>query len=172
MKRKYDERVQQLNKENKKHLDEINEKHENQLEQTKNDLQQTFQIEHQAQMKYYLQTIDELKRQHEQLLFEQKNQQMTQNELGEEFLVERQQFHEKIQKLEDEIDRIQRTSHSALDEEKRKFEEKNDEFQCLIKEFDDYKSSFKTDSDVVNRLNEQVKDSFFICFSETNVFRS
>ena len=59
------------------------------------------------QTKFYLQTIEDLKREHHDLLSKQKNQQMSQEELGQEYVKEKQQLEKQLEIYQQQIEQIQ-----------------------------------------------------------------
>lgn len=157
IKHTYDDRVGDLHRDQQQTLDQLRDKHQTEMEKIKDELQRSFTIEFEAQKKYFLQSIEELKREHQELVSKQRNQQMTQEELGHEYLHERKRFEEQIQQLEERIESIRSQSDLALDEEKKRLEEKTDQLERLRNEFERYKLTFNANSDQVTALNEQVR---------------
>lgn len=152
LKRKYDEHLEKLSNEKKEEIREIEEKHQSQIEATKTNLQQTFQIEHQAQTKYYLKIIDEMKIEHERLLNQQKSETVNKQQLDEEFLNERRRFVE----LEKRFDEFRAESAVLLDEEKTKFQRQIEENEKLRNQIELFKRDFLNESDHIGKLNEQI----------------
>ena len=157
IKHTYDDRVGDLHREQQQTLEQLRDKHQSEVEKIKDESQRSFTIEYEAQKKFYLQTIEELKRDHQELLSKQKNQQMTQEELGQEYLNERKRFEEQIQQLEERIEAMQSQADLLLAEERKRLEEKNDQLDRLRNEFERYKLTFNANSDQVTAINEQVR---------------
>jgi chromosome segregation ATPase len=157
IKKLYDDRLLNLNKEHKEILEKVHEEHQLEIDHIKSELKQCFDIETEAQTKFYLQTIEELKREHNDLLLKQTNEQMTKNELGEEFLQEKKFLEKQIEILQEQIEQIKSQSQFELNEQTYLFETKSNEYQQLQKEFEQYKFNVNTNSNNnMTELNEQV----------------
>jgi hypothetical protein len=157
IKKLYDDRLLNLNKEHKEILEKVHEEHQLEIDHIKSELKQCFDIETEAQTKFYLQTIEELKREHNDLLLKQTNEQMTKNELGEEFLQEKKFLEKQIEILQEQIEQIKSQSQFELNGQTYLFETKSNEYQQLQKEFEQYKFNVNTNSNNnMTELNEQV----------------
>lgn len=159
IKKIYDDRSVNLTREHKEILDKLHEEHRIEIENIKIELKQFYNIEIEAQNKFYLQTIEELKRQHQDLLQKEKTQQMTQNELGEEFLKEKFQLEKQIEYLQNQIEQIKIKSQLELTEQKNIFDIKSNEYKQLQNQFEQYQLKFNANSNDLNGLNEQVEYS-------------
>jgi chromosome segregation ATPase len=157
IKRKYDEQLSTLTREHKQALNSLQETHQLESDNLRSEMKHLFDVESEAQTKFYAQTIEELKREHKELLSKQKDQQMTQDELGQEYLKEKQQLEKRIKMFEDEIEQIRAKSQLELEVQKAQLETKTNEYQQLQKEFDQYKSSFKMTSNSLSEVHEQVR---------------
>ena len=153
IKKTYDERLASLNREHKEILSKLEEEHQIELENAKTELKQFFDIENEAQNKFYSQTIEELKRKHQDLLQKERHQQMTQDELGEEFLREKIQLEKRIEDLENHIEQIQVQSQLELTEQKNLFEIKSNEYKQLQYQFEQYQLNFNANSNDVSEVN-------------------
>ena len=122
-------------------------------------MKQFFDIENEAQKKFYLQTIEELKREHHDLLLKQKNEQMTQNELGEEYFKEKQQLEKQIDNLQNQIEQITVKSQLEITEQKNLCEMKFNEYKQLQEKFEEYKLYSNANSNNMTELNERVRNS-------------
>lgn len=158
IKKIYDDRVVNLNHEHEEILAKLREEHQLELENMKKELEDLFHIENEAQTKFYLQTIEELKREHQDLLMKELNQ----NQLGEEFLREKQRWEEEIQSYQNQIEQIVTKSRLEGQEQQKLFEDQSDQYQQLQEEYKQYKSMFNTKSDNLDELNEQVEEIFEI----------
>ncbi|CAF5091814.1 unnamed protein product, partial [Rotaria magnacalcarata] len=156
IKQSYDERLSTMNKEQKQTLEKIREGHELEISNLKSELKQLFDIEAEAQTKFYLQTIEDLKREHNDLLMKQKNQQMTQAELGQEYQKEKTHLEKQIQMLQDQMEQIKLKSQLEFDEQKNQFDVKNNEYQKLQSDFEQYKLIFNANSNDMSELNQQL----------------
>lgn len=156
IKKVYDDRLLNTNKEHKEFLDKLHDEHVNELDQVKSELKKVFDIEQDAQKKYYLQTIEELKHEHEDLLLREKTHQMTQNELGEEYIREKRQYEQQIEFYQNEIQQIKQQYQLELNEQKILFERKSNDYQQLQNDYQEYQLNFNTNSNNVTEVNEQV----------------
>jgi hypothetical protein len=82
---------------------------------------------------------------------------MTQNELGQEYSKEKIQLEKQIKILEDQIEQIKSKSHLELIEQKNQFDIKSNEYKQLENELEQYKLNFKTNTNNLTELNQQVK---------------
>ncbi|CAF4425317.1 unnamed protein product, partial [Rotaria sp. Silwood2] len=155
IKQTYDERVSNLNKEHKQTFEKLHEEHQLEIDNLKSELKHLFDIENEAQTKYYLQTIEDLKREHNDLLNKQKHQQMTQNELGEEYLKEKNQLEKQIKLFQDQIEQINIKSQLELNEQKNQLDIKINEYRQLQNEFEQYKLNFNANSSDMTEINQQ-----------------
>jgi hypothetical protein len=153
IKQTYDNRLGNLNKEHQQTIEKLNEKHQVEIENLRSESKHLFDIENEAQKRFYSQTIEELKREHNYLL----SKQMTQNELGQEYSKEKSQLEKQIKILEDQIEQIKTKSHLELIEQKNQFDIKSNEYKQLENEFEQYKLNFKTNTNNLTELNQQVK---------------
>ncbi|CAF3242252.1 unnamed protein product [Rotaria sp. Silwood2] len=156
IKQTYDERVSNLNKEHKQTFEKLHEEHQLEIDNLKSELKHLFDIENEAQTKYYLQTIEDLKREHNDLLNKQKHQQMTQNELGEEYVKEKNQLEKQIKLFQDEIEQINIKSQLELNEQKNQLDIKINEYRQLQNEFEQYKLNFNANSSDMTEINQQL----------------
>lgn len=162
IKRNYDEQLSSLTREHKRVVDDLQDKHQLDVDKLKSEMKHLFDVEHDAQAKFYAQTIEELKHEHSELLSKQKNQQLTQDELGQEYLKEKQQLEKRVRMLEDQLEQLRSKSQLELNEEKTRLEMKSDEYRQLQQEFDRYKSNFKATSSDLSDLHEQVREATLI----------
>jgi chromosome segregation ATPase len=154
IKRTYDDHLANLNREHQEILSKLQDEHQIEIENVKTELKQFFDIENEAQNKFYLQTIEDLKRKHQDLLQKEKAHQMTQHELGEEFLQEKTQLEKRIEDLENHIEQIQVQSQLELTEQKNLFEIKSNEYKQLQYQFEQYQLNFNANSNDIGELNE------------------
>ncbi len=87
----------------------------------------------------------------------EKSQQITQNELGEEFYREKKQLENQIELLKDQIKQIKSQNQLELIEQKTQFDIKSNEYKELQNQFEQYKLNFNTNSNNLTDLNEQVE---------------
>lgn len=152
----YDDRLLNVNKEHRGIIERLHEEHQIELDNIKIELKQIFDVENEAQKKYYLQTIEELKREHNDLLLEEKNKQMTQNEMDEEYLKEKKQLEKQIEFYQEEIQQIKYQFQLELNEQKNLFDMKSNDYQQLQNNFQEYKLNFNANSNSLTDINEQV----------------
>jgi DNA repair exonuclease SbcCD ATPase subunit len=153
----YDNRLEDLQQKHDDRINRLRDEHQSTVETLKHDLQRTFTIEHDAQAKFYSQTIDALKREHERLLSAQNIQQMTRAELDDEYIQQRQQMANTISQLEQQCNDIRQESALALIDERSQLKTKIEQIEQLQHEFARYKEKFHVDTDHVDELNEQVR---------------
>ncbi|CAF1625285.1 unnamed protein product, partial [Rotaria sp. Silwood1] len=156
IKQSYDERLSNLNKENKKTIEKLHEEHQLEIDNLKSELKRLFDIENEAQTKFYIQTIEDLKREHNDLLTRQKHQQMTQDELGQEYFKEKHQLEKQIKLFQDQIEQINIKSQLELSEQKNQLDIKINEYKQLYDEFEQYKLNFNANSSDMTELNQQL----------------
>ncbi|CAF1184756.1 unnamed protein product [Rotaria sordida] len=156
IKQSYDERLSNLNKEHKKIIEKLHEEHQLEIDNLKHESKHLFDIENEAQTKFYLQTIEDLKREHNDLLTKQKNQQMTQNELGQEYLKEKNQLEKQIKIFQEQIEQINIKSQLESIEQKNQLDIKINEYKQLQNEFEQYKLNFNSNSNDMTDLNQQL----------------
>ncbi|UJR27264.1 hypothetical protein I4U23_008559 [Adineta vaga] len=156
IKKTYDDQLTKLKREHKETLDNLHEKHQLEIESFKKESKHLFDVENEAQAKFYSQTIEELKREHNDLLMKQRNQQMTQNELGQEYLKEKQQLEKRIQSFENQIEQIQSKFQLEFTEQKHQLEVKSNEYTQLQKDFEQYKSKYQVTSTNLSEFQEQL----------------
>ena len=152
----YDDQLTNLKCGHKQTLDELHEKHQMEVEKLKAEMKHLFDVESEAQTKFFAQTIEDLKREHNDLLTKQREQQLTQNELGQEYMKEKQQLEKRIQMFEDQIEQIQSKFQLEFTEQKRQLETKMNDYTKLQREFDEYKLHYKTNSSNLTEIHEQV----------------
>jgi len=153
IKQSFDNRLVNLNAKHQQTIEKLNEKHQLEIENLRSESKHLFDIENEAQKRFYSQTIEELKREHNNLL----SKQMTQNELGQEYSKEKLQLEKQIKILEDQIEQIKSKSHLELIEQKNQFDIKSNEYKQLENELEQYKLNFKTNTNNLTELNQQVK---------------
>ncbi|CAF1236405.1 unnamed protein product [Adineta steineri] len=156
IKQTYDNQLKNLSKEHKQILDGLNEKHQTDIENLKIESKHLFDVETEAQTKFYTQNIEELKRKYNDLLSKEKNQQMTKEELGQEYLKEKKQLEKQIKLFEDEIEQMKNKFQLDLLEQKNQYDMKSTEYKQLQDEFEQYKYSFKINSNNLTEYNEQL----------------
>lgn len=157
-KQSYEDRVSNLNREHKQTIEKLREEHQSEIDAIKSELHRTFDIENEAQTKYYLQTIEDLKREHQDLLLQRRNQEMTQDELGQEYLKQKVQLEKQIQLFQDQIEQMKVKSELELNEQKDALESKINEYKQLENEFEQYKLVFNANSNDLSELNQQVNE--------------
>ena len=158
IKQNYDERLSNLNQEHKQAMNKLHEEHQMEIDNLKTELKQLFDVENEAQKNFYLQTIEELKHKHNDLLSKQKDQQMTQNELGQQYLKEKDHLEKQIKIFQDEIEQIKTKSQLELMEQKNQLTMKLNEYEQLQNEFEQYRVNFNANSNDITELNQQVKE--------------
>ena len=158
IKKVYDERLLNVNKEHKEIIEKLNDEHQLDIANVKSEFKNLFDIENEAQKKYYLQTIEELKHQYNDLLLKDKTEQLTKTELDEEFIKEKNQLEKHIEFLQNQIQQIQIKYQLEFDEQKELFNIKSNDYEQLQKQFEKYKLNYNANSNNLSELNEQVDE--------------
>jgi hypothetical protein len=83
---------------------------------------------------------------------------MSQEELGQEYIKEKQQLEKQLEIYQQQIEQIQTKSQLELVEYKNQLDLKSTQYKQLQNEFEQYKLVFNTNSDNVTEINEQVED--------------
>ena len=83
---------------------------------------------------------------------------MSQEELGQEYVKEKQQLEKQLEIYQQQIEQIQTKSQLELVEYKNQLDVKSTQYKQLQNEFEQYKLVFNTNSDNVTEINEQVED--------------
>ena len=159
MKKVYDDRSEHLNQEHQDAMERLRDEHQLESDKLKGDMRAAFDIESHAQKNFYVHAIDELKREHHELLSRVNSQQSTDHVLEEQYRRETQQLEKQTRMLEEHIERVQEKSQVEALELKNQLDAQRSQYQQLHDDYEQYKSIFNAKSDHVTEMNEQVSDA-------------
>mgnify|MGYP001064342951 CR=1 FL=1 len=163
IKKLHDQRIASLNGEHQEIITKLHDEHQIELDNLKSEFKHLFDVENQAQKQFYLQTIEDLKRQHDNLLNKDKDRDQTEQELNDD-------YQRKIQDLQNQIEQMQTKFQLEIDEERNLRVLKTNEYQQLKEQFEQYKLNYNAKSNDFSELNEQVEKTKHINEYKNNFF--
>ena len=158
MKKVHDDRSAHLNQEHQDAIERLRDEHQLEFDKLKGDMRAAFDIESHAQKNFYVQTIEQLKREQHELLARVNTQQSTDHVLEEQYHRDKQQLEKQTRMLEEQIERVQEKSQAESLELNNQLDAQRSQYQQLHDDYEQYKSIFNAKSDHVTEMNEQVGD--------------